>query len=57
MLRALHDPAQVVPRLGAALAPGALDATRLRRHPAYKDAVRRAIREMSEREAAGQGSR
>ncbi len=57
MLRALHDPAQVVPRLGAALAPGALDATRLRRHPAYKEAVRRAVREMSEREAGDAGGR
>ena len=50
VLRALHDPAQVVPRLGAALAPAALDAARLRRHPPYQAAVRRAIREMRLRE-------
>jgi len=53
MLRALHDPAQVVPRLGAALAPDALDAERLRRHPPYRAAVQRAIREMSERAREG----
>ncbi len=50
MLRALHDPAQVVPRLGAALAPGALDVDRLHRHPPYRAAVRRAILEMSQRQ-------
>jgi Tol biopolymer transport system component len=54
ILRALHDPAQVVPRLGAALAPGALDAGRLRRHPPYKAAVRRAIMEMGERQRQGE---
>jgi Tol biopolymer transport system component len=52
-LRALHDPAQVVPRLGAALAPRALDAGRLRRHQRYDAAVRRAIREMAARENEG----
>jgi len=56
ILRALHDPAQVVPRLGAALAPGALDAARLRRHPPYRAAVRRAIMEMREREREGAGT-
>jgi Tol biopolymer transport system component len=54
VLRALHDPAQVVPRLGAALAPRSLDAGRLRRHPRYEAAVRRAIREMAVRESEGQ---
>jgi Tol biopolymer transport system component len=54
ILRALHDPAQVVARLGAALAPAPLDADRLRRHPPYQAAVRRAIREMQERERQGE---
>jgi Tol biopolymer transport system component len=54
VLRALHDPAQVVARLGAALAPGSLDVTRLHRHPPYKAAVRRAIMEMRERERRGE---
>lgn len=54
-LRALHDPAQVVPRLGAALAPAALDAGRLRRQPPHDAAVRRAILEAAERAREGQG--
>jgi Tol biopolymer transport system component len=56
VLRALHDPAQVVPRLGAALAPTALDAARLHRQPIYRAAIRRAVREASERAAEGQGA-
>jgi Tol biopolymer transport system component len=52
-LRALHDPAQIVARLGAALAPAPLDAARLGRHPPYKAAIRRAVREMQERERQG----
>ncbi|HKE13945.1 MAG TPA: hypothetical protein VKB80_03695 [Kofleriaceae bacterium] len=55
VLRALHDPAQVVARLGAALAPSALDAARLDRQPVYRAAIRRAVREASERAAEGQG--
>ncbi|HTE51868.1 MAG TPA: hypothetical protein VK698_13530 [Kofleriaceae bacterium] len=57
VLRALHDPAQVVPRLGAALAPAALDATRLRRQPPYAAAVRRAILEAHERATEGRPDR
>jgi Tol biopolymer transport system component len=50
--RALHDPARVTPRFGAALAPGALAADRLATRPPFLDAVRAAIRDRLERDAA-----
>lgn len=51
-LRMLRDAAGAAPRLGAALAPGDLDQTSLLRNPDYAIALRNALVELEEAEAA-----
>jgi hypothetical protein len=50
-VRALHDRSQVSPRLGAAVAPVALDAERLRGNAPYRAAIQRVVKDEQARQA------
>jgi len=58
LLRALHDPAGVITRLGVAVGPRTLDATALHKNPLHRDKWRRILDqelERQRREAGGGG--